>query len=43
MIAHDPIVHEAEQHAVKAIQERPNSLFPYELWEIIYENAEINF
>ncbi|XP_073036648.1 cysteine proteinase inhibitor 6-like [Primulina eburnea] len=39
---HDPVVQDAAQHAVKTIQERSNSLFPYELREIVHANAEVD-
>ncbi|KAG8052689.1 hypothetical protein GUJ93_ZPchr0001g32126 [Zizania palustris] len=39
--AHDPVVKDAANHAVKSIQERSNSLFPYELLEIIHAKAEV--
>ncbi|CAN6448407.1 unnamed protein product [Victoria cruziana] len=39
--AHDPIVKEAADHAVKTIQQRSNSLAPYELLEILHAKAEI--
>lgn len=38
---HDPEVQNAAEHAVKTIQERSNSLFPYELQEIVHANAEV--
>uniref|UniRef100_A0A0E0JGW5 Cysteine proteinase inhibitor n=1 Tax=Oryza punctata TaxID=4537 RepID=A0A0E0JGW5_ORYPU len=38
---HDPVVKDAVDHAVKSIQERSNSLFPYELLEIIRAKAEV--
>ncbi|KAL6522538.1 hypothetical protein OROMI_031496 [Orobanche minor] len=38
---HDPVVQEAAHHAVKKIQERSNSLLPYELSEIVHANAEV--
>ncbi|KAL1564301.1 Cysteine proteinase inhibitor 6 [Salvia divinorum] len=38
---HDPVVQDAAHHAVKTIQERSNSLFPYELSEIVHANAEV--
>ncbi|KAI4370476.1 hypothetical protein MLD38_018827 [Melastoma candidum] len=38
---HDPEVQDAAQHAVKAIQSRSNSLFPYELQEIVDAKAEV--
>ncbi|XP_062196218.1 cysteine proteinase inhibitor 12-like [Phragmites australis] len=38
---HDPVVKDAANHAVKSIQERSNSLFPYELLEIIRAKAEV--
>lgn len=37
----DPVVQEAAQHAVKTIQQRSNSLLPYELQEIVHANAEV--
>ncbi|KAF7824778.1 cysteine proteinase inhibitor 6 [Senna tora] len=38
---HDPQVQDAANHAVKNIQERSNSLFPYELHEIVDAKAEV--
>ncbi|PIN23494.1 hypothetical protein CDL12_03778 [Handroanthus impetiginosus] len=38
---HDPVVQDAAHHAVKTIQERSNSLLPYELSEIVHANAEV--
>ncbi|KMZ56488.1 Cysteine proteinase inhibitor 12 [Zostera marina] len=38
---HDPVVKDAANHAVQAIQERSNSLFPYELVEILQSKAEV--
>jgi hypothetical protein len=38
---HDPVVKDAADHAVKTIQQRSNSLFPYELLEIIRAKAEV--
>ncbi|KAL3629099.1 hypothetical protein CASFOL_026321 [Castilleja foliolosa] len=38
---HDPVVQEVAHHAVRTIQERSNSLFPYELSEIVNANAEV--
>ncbi|TVU22637.1 hypothetical protein EJB05_32351 [Eragrostis curvula] len=38
---HDPVVKDAADHAVKSIQGRSNSLFPYELLEIIRAKAEV--
>lgn len=38
---HDPVVQDAAHHAVKKIQERSNSLLPYELSEIVHANAEV--
>ncbi|XP_057520244.1 cysteine proteinase inhibitor 6 isoform X2 [Amaranthus tricolor] len=38
---HDPEVQNAAEHAVKNIQQRSNSLFPYELQEIAHAKAEI--
>ncbi|KAF7137189.1 hypothetical protein RHSIM_Rhsim07G0073300 [Rhododendron simsii] len=39
--AHDPVVQDAAHHAVKTIQQRSNSLFPYELLEIVHSKAEV--
>ncbi|CAI9100999.1 OLC1v1038213C1 [Oldenlandia corymbosa var. corymbosa] len=39
---HDPIVKDAADHALKTIQQRSNSLIPYELHEIVHANAELN-
>ena len=41
--AHDPVVQEAANHAVKTIQQRSNSLAPYELLEILLAKAEVGF
>ncbi|KAG8381689.1 hypothetical protein BUALT_Bualt06G0147600 [Buddleja alternifolia] len=38
---HDPVIQDAAHHAVKTIQERSNSLLPYELSEIVHANAEV--
>uniref|UniRef100_A0A0D9UZH6 Cysteine proteinase inhibitor n=1 Tax=Leersia perrieri TaxID=77586 RepID=A0A0D9UZH6_9ORYZ len=38
---HDPVVKDAADHAVKSIQARSNSIFPYELLEIIRAKAEV--
>ncbi|XP_051138064.1 cysteine proteinase inhibitor 12 isoform X2 [Andrographis paniculata] len=38
---HDPLVLDAAHHAVKTIQGRSNSLFPYELSEVVNANAEV--
>lgn len=38
---HDPVVEEAAEHAIKTIQQRSNSLLPYELQEIVHANAEV--
>ncbi|XP_030462112.2 cysteine proteinase inhibitor 12 [Syzygium oleosum] len=38
---HDPEVQDAANHAVKTIQQRSNSLFPYELHEIVHAKAEV--
>ncbi|KAL6980967.1 hypothetical protein U1Q18_022603 [Sarracenia purpurea var. burkii] len=38
---HDPVVQDAADHAVKTIQQRSNSLFPYVLLEIIHAKAEV--
>ncbi|OAY82451.1 Cysteine proteinase inhibitor 12 [Ananas comosus] len=39
--AHDPVVKDAANHAVKTIQQRSNSLTPYELLEILHAKAEV--
>ncbi|XP_068661048.1 cysteine proteinase inhibitor 12-like [Aristolochia californica] len=39
--SHDPVIHDAANHAIKTIQQRSNSLFPYELLEIIHANAQV--
>ena len=39
----DPVVKDAAHHAVKSIQERSNSLFPYELLEILRAHAQVSF
>lgn len=38
---HDPQVQDAANHAVKSLQQRSNSLFPYELQEIVHAKAEV--
>ena len=40
---HDPVVKDAAHHAVKTIQQRSNSLAPYELLEILLAKAEVGF
>lgn len=37
----DPEVQEAAKHAVKSIQQRSNSLFPYKLIDIILARAKV--
>lgn len=37
----DPVVINAAKQAVKAIQERSNSLFPYELIEILEAKSKV--
>lgn len=39
--ADDPAVQDAANHAVKIIHQRSNSLFPYELKEIVCAKAEV--
>ncbi|KAK9682143.1 hypothetical protein RND81_10G053200 [Saponaria officinalis] len=39
--AHDPEVQDAANHAVQTIQQRSNSLFPYELQEVVHAKAEV--
>lgn len=38
---HDPVVKDAASHAVTSIQQRSNSLLPYELVDIIHAKAEV--
>ncbi|XP_022957234.1 cysteine proteinase inhibitor 12-like [Cucurbita moschata] len=38
---HDPHVQDAAQHALRTIQQRSNSLLPYELLEIVHAKAEV--
>ncbi|KAE8038460.1 hypothetical protein FH972_010968 [Carpinus fangiana] len=38
---HDPQVQDAANHAIKTIQQRSNSLFPYELQEVVHAKAEV--
>ncbi|XP_062166277.1 cysteine proteinase inhibitor 12-like [Alnus glutinosa] len=38
---HDPGVQDAANHAVKSIQQRSNSLYPYELLEILLAKAKV--
>ena len=42
MPVHDPQVQEAANKAVKTIQERSNSLFPYVLHEVVHAKAEVS-
>ncbi|XAR63567.1 hypothetical protein NMG60_11023543 [Bertholletia excelsa] len=37
----DPVIQDAAHHAVKTIQQRSNSLDPYELQEIVHAKAEV--
>ncbi|WCJ39202.1 Cysteine proteinase inhibitor 12 [Euphorbia peplus] len=39
--AHDPVVQDAANHALSSIQKSSNSLFPYELQEIVHAKAEV--
>lgn len=39
--AHDPVVQDAANHAVSTLQQRSNSLFPYELQEVVHAKAEV--
>ncbi|XP_058080136.1 cysteine proteinase inhibitor 12 [Magnolia sinica] len=39
--ADDPVVQDAANHAVKTIQQRSNSLAPYELLEVVDAKAEV--
>ncbi|KAM2968114.1 hypothetical protein FF1_028295 [Malus domestica] len=38
---HDPQVQDAANHAVKSLQQRSNSLLPYELQEVVHAQAEV--
>ncbi|KAL1802680.1 hypothetical protein ACET3Z_031327 [Daucus carota] len=38
---HDPVVQDAADHAIKTIQQRSNSLVPYQLQEIVHANVEV--
>ncbi|XP_004307209.1 PREDICTED: cysteine proteinase inhibitor 12 [Fragaria vesca subsp. vesca] len=38
---HDPQVQDAANHAVKSLQQKSNSLFPYELQEVVHAKAEV--
>ncbi|CAM0953268.1 unnamed protein product [Alopecurus aequalis] len=38
---HDPVVKDAAHHAVKTIQQRSNSLFPYQPLEIVHAKAQV--
>ncbi|XP_050235028.1 cysteine proteinase inhibitor 6 [Mercurialis annua] len=38
---HDPAVQDAATHAIKTIQQRSNSLFPYELQEVVHAKAQV--
>ena len=42
MPPHDPHVQDAAQHALRTIQQRSNSLLPYELLEIVHAKAEVS-
>lgn len=42
MPPHDPQVQDAANHAVKSLQQKSNSLFPYELQEIVDAKAEVS-
>ncbi|XP_039136454.1 cysteine proteinase inhibitor 12-like [Dioscorea cayenensis subsp. rotundata] len=39
--AHDPVVKDAANHAVTTIQQRSNSIVPYELLDILHAKAEV--
>lgn len=41
MPIHDPEVQDAATHAVQSLQHRSNSLFPYELLEILLAKAKV--
>lgn len=42
MHPHDPQVQDAANHAVKSLQQKSNSLFPYELQEVVHAKAEVS-
>lgn len=42
MPTHDPQVQDAADHAIKTIQQRSNSLVPYELHEVVDAKAEVS-
>jgi len=37
---HDPVVQDAANHVLKTLQQRSNSLYPYELQEVVHAKAE---
>ncbi|KAI3800706.1 hypothetical protein L1987_28800 [Smallanthus sonchifolius] len=37
---HDPVVQDAANHILKTLQQRSNSLYPYELQEVVHAKAE---
>ncbi|PWA68821.1 cystatin B [Artemisia annua] len=37
---HDPVVQDAANHLLKTLQQRSNSLYPYELQEVVHAKAE---
>lgn len=39
---HDPVVQDAANHAITTLQKRSNSLFPYELQEVVHAKAEVS-
>ncbi|WOL00625.1 cysteine proteinase inhibitor 12-like [Canna indica] len=39
--SHDPVVKDAADHAVQTIQQRSNSLAPYELLDILHAKADV--
>lgn len=41
MPTHDPEVQDAANHAVKSIQQKSNSLSPYELLEVLLAKAKV--
>ncbi|PWA89724.1 cysteine proteinase inhibitor 12 [Artemisia annua] len=38
---HDPVVQDAANHLLKTLQQRSNSLYPYELQEVVHAKAEV--
>lgn len=41
MPVHDPVVQDAAKHVLKTLQQRSNSLYPYELQEVVHAKTEV--